>query len=370
MVHKNFVRSVFTDEVVVFSGRLSSVGRREAKVLVRRLGGVTSDEVNLRTTMLVVGGDSSSTARNLKKAEKINSALTGHVSILTEAEFCGLTGLSSPEQLSQRYYGLQDIRGLYPTVQDDHLRYLEKWGLIRSVVRTNSETYYSFSDLIVIRNTVAQVEKSVSFRTVVRALLAERAGQLAFDFQASKSDTFSAKVLVLKTRQEIKKSADSRNTHDSRAALDLAGQYFLEGSGIDDGTPETQVRAENLYRRALLIDPSMVAALVNLANIHYSRDQLIEAQALYERATKFDPRCFEAHFNLGNVHHALGRYEEAESCYEEALLVGPLYAEAHFSLAVTLEKMGRSREARSHWRAYRKLAPNGEWVELATEFSE
>ena len=138
MGHKNFVRSVFTDEVVAFSGKLSSVGRREAKVLVKRLGGVASDEVNLRTTMLVVGAESPARSRNLKKADKINSALTGHVSILTEAEFCELTGLSSPEQLSQRYYGLEDIRGLYPTVQDDHLRYLEKWGLIRSVVRTNS----------------------------------------------------------------------------------------------------------------------------------------------------------------------------------------------------------------------------------------
>ena len=50
--------------------------------------------------------------------------------------------------------------------------------------------------------------------------------------------------------------------------------------------------------------------------------------------------------------------------------MGPLYAETHFSLAVTLEKMGRSREAKAHWHAYRKFAPNGEWVELATEFSE
>ena len=370
MVHKNFVRSVFTDEVVVFSGRLSSVGRRDAKVLVQRLGGVASDEVNLRTTMLVVGAESPARIRNLKKAEKINSALTGHVSVLTEAEFCELTGLSSPEQLSQRYYGLQDIRGLYPTVRDDHLRYLEKWGLIRSVVRTNSETYYSFSDLVVIRNTVAQVKKGISFRTVVRSLLTARAGQLTFDFQTSKSDSLAAKVLVLKTGLKIKKGADPKSTNDSRAALNLAGQYFLEGSEFDDGTLETQVKAENLYRRALLIDPIMVAALVNLANIHYSRDQLIEAQALYERATKFDPRCFEAHFNLGNIHHNLGRYEEAEVCYEEALLVGPLYAETHFSLAVTLEKMGRSREAKAHWHAYRKLAPNGEWVELATEFSE
>ena len=47
-----------------------------------------------------------------------------------------------------------------------------------------------------------------------------------------------------------------------------------------------------------------------------------------------------------------------------------LYADAHFYLAVTLEKMGLPQEARPHWRSYQQLAPQGEWVELAKEFSE
>ena len=46
------------------------------------------------------------------------------------------------------------------------------------------------------------------------------------------------------------------------------------------------------------------------------------------------------------------------------------YADAHFYLAVTLEKMGRSGESKAHWRAYRQLAPDGEWVDLAKQFSE
>jgi hypothetical protein len=29
-----------------------------------------------------------------------------------------------------------------------------------------------------------------------------------------------------------------------------------------------------------------------------------------------------------------------------------------------------SRDAQPHWRSYQQLAPNGEWVELAREFSE
>ena len=56
--------------------------------------------------------------------------------------------------------------------------------------------------------------------------------------------------------------------------------------------------------------------------------------------------------------------------YRVALAINPNYADAHFYLAVTLEKIGHSTEARAHWRTYRDLAPQGEWVELAKEFSE
>ena len=111
-------------------------------------------------------------------------------------------------------------------------------------------------------------------------------------------------------------------------------------------------------------------AIVNLANIHYARDLLVEAQALYGRALGLDADCFEAYFNLGNIHHDLGRYEEAVAYYHDALRLNAAYADAHFYLAVTLEKMGRSTKAKTHWRVYRHLAPEGEWVELAKEFSE
>jgi tetratricopeptide (TPR) repeat protein len=118
------------------------------------------------------------------------------------------------------------------------------------------------------------------------------------------------------------------------------------------------------------LDPTMTAALVNLANIHYARDRAVEAEALYEKALALEPASFEAQYNLGNVLHDTGRFEAAARCYRGALAVDPTYADAHFYLAVTLEKLARSADAKPHWVAYRRLAPNGEWVELAREFSE
>ena len=149
-----------------------------------------------------------------------------------------------------------------------------------------------------------------------------------------------------------------------------AEDYFTAASMLDDGDPANAEKALVMYRRALECDPYLVPAMINLANLHYSRDAIAEAQALYERAISLEPDVFEAHFNLGNIFHDLGRYPEAQGCYREALRLNPAFADAHFYLAVTLEKAGQSPEARRHWRAYQTLAPQGEWVGLAREFSE
>ena len=156
----------------------------------------------------------------------------------------------------------------------------------------------------------------------------------------------------------------------SEDAFAAASRHFAEASALDGGDDEQQQAAILAYRRALSLDSRMVAALVNLANLHYAHDAGPEAEALYEKALTLEPTCFEARFNLGNVYHDTGRFEEAVKCYVQALAVDQGYADAHFYLAVTLEKLGRSGEARPHWVAYQRLAPNGEWVELAREFSD
>ena len=121
--------------------------------------------------------------------------------------------------------------------------------------------------------------------------------------------------------------------------------------------------AAGAYRKALVVDPDLVPAVVNLANIHYAARRSGRSQALYERAIGLDPECFEAHFNLGNIHHDLGRYRRALNCYRSAVGLAE-YPDAHFYLAVTLEKTGQSTEAKPHWRFYqlwRRMASGPSW---------
>jgi DNA-binding transcriptional MerR regulator len=285
-------------------------------------------------------------------------------------------------------YGPRDIRTLYPAVSETHLRYLEKWGLLQPAApgRDKSRREYSFTDLLTLKQVSCELEKGTPLRVILRSLLAERQGQLALDFHAphAAADAPRAKVVAIAPRRSRMPEPSASRTGpfvagprepstpsrfpDPQAAL--AAKYFVEGSRLDDGDEKKMASAAAAYRKALVIDPDLVPAIVNLANIHYARDELIEAQALYERAIGLDPECFEAHFNLGNILHDLGRYDSALLCYRDAVALNPAYADAHFYLAVTLEKTGHSPEARPHWKAYQELAPNGEWADLAREFSE
>ncbi len=406
----------FAGQVVVFTGKLWSLSRKEALAHVTRLGGVTSDEITARTTMLVVGGatlrggdagsdrswraggdpgavaaepseEGSGTDRSwpggtglgpshfdegcggeegtqkLRRARTINDQAPGRIRILSEDEFCALAGLPSVSALRSQFYALHDILTMYPHLREDRVRYLQKWGIVRPVLKTHAGTFFSFADVAVLRHIGAEIARGVPFRSVVRAVSAARHGQMALDFR---SDAEPARIVALRPRVASEVVVQTEVVVDRAAAE----EYFAQASALDDGAAASREDAARAYRQALEADPYLIPAIINLGNLHYARDELVEAQALYERALTLAPDVYEAHFNLGNVHHDLGHYEVARGCYGEALRINPEYAEAHFYLAVTLEKMGRSQEAKPHWRAYQRLAPEGEWIDLAREFSD
>lgn len=356
---------------MVFTGRLSSLSRREARLLVSRLGGTPADEITSKTTMLVVGaaappggeGRDAEEEKNgkIRRADAVNAREPGRIRVMTEEQFCALAGIPSPGGLRHQWYALPDILAMYPSLREDHLRYLQKWNLVRPALRTHLETYFAFPDLGVVRQLNAELERGTPLRAALRAMQASREGQMTLDFSL---EAEPAKVIDLQPRSAPAVAAQP--SFDTAAAE----EHFRDGSALDDGDPRKHEAASRAYRRALEIDPCLVPALINLANIHYAREHLIEAEVLYERAISLQPDLFEAHFNLGNVYHDLGRLDEARACYEEALTLNGDYPEAHFYLAVTLEKLGLSQTARRHWRRYRELAPEGEWVELAREFSD
>ncbi len=338
----------FEGQRVAVAGKLTRLTRRDARAIVERLGGT------------------------LRPASAADATLT-----LSEDDLCRAGGLPDADTLKGQYYSSRDLRGMYPVLRDDHLRYLEKCGLVHPL----AGRYYSFNDLHVVRQAAAELEQGAPMNVALRALVAARDGQLAFDFQPTRADRAPARVVTLRAHTPAEPSrvdlsgapgtgltSPDRDERIAAANYTMAAKFFLEGAEFDDGEDPDLDAAASSYRKALMFDPVLVPALVNLANIHYERDQLVEAEALYERAIRLDPECFEAYFNLGNIHHDLTRYPEAVAAYRDALAINPEYPEAHFYLAVALEKLGRSAEARPHWKSYCDLAPDGEFVQLAREF--
>ena len=257
----------------------------------------------------------------------------------------------------------RDVLARYPPLREDQLRYLEKWGLVQPA-RSSAGRSYGFGDLAVIRQTATALAAGLPFRAVVRQLEAERHGQLAFDFRI---DATPARVIAL-TPRERPAAPETGGPTDSD--ISRAEALFIAASALDADDPDQSEQAEALYRRALDADPYLVAALINLGNLHYARNRLAEALALYEQAIALAPDYFEAHYNRANVLHDAGRFDQAAESYDAALALDPDHADAHFYLAVTLEKLERSADARPHWESYQRLAPDGAWAELAREFTE
>src|SRR5712671_1513053 len=102
-------------QLVVFTGKLSSLGRKDARALVTRLGGATADDVNAKTTMLVIGAEGFGPPQNadeeesaasdapireksnkLKRAEELNAqpGSARPIRIITEEDFCRLAGVA------------------------------------------------------------------------------------------------------------------------------------------------------------------------------------------------------------------------------------------------------------------------------------
>jgi len=339
----------------VLIGKPAVLSKRQVRAIVERLGGTFATSITSRTTVAIVAADLADVPAHVRRR-------------LSEADLCREAGLPDLDTLRAHYYASRDLRGMYPALREDHLRYLERSDLIHPVAGR-----YSFADVHVIKQAAVGLEHGASIRSVLRALWSAREGQLAFDFQPARSDRQPARVVSLPAPQpprELSLFPGVRPDKVAEANAALAAKYFLDGAQLDDGDARDLDAAAAAYRRALLFDAQLVPALVNLANIHYERDELVEAEALYEKAIRFDPECFEAYFNLGNIQHDLARFGDAVTAYRDALAINPAYPEAHFYLAVTLEKLGRSSEARAHWKEYRTLAPDGEFIDLAKEFSD
>jgi tetratricopeptide (TPR) repeat protein len=341
--------AAFGGELVVFTGKLACLTRREAQARVRELGGETAHDLTQRTTILVVGDEGYLT--KIDKSRKLRAAERHmpQVQIISETAFCRRAGLLSANDLKQHLYARQDIRRLYPDLREDRIRYLEAYGIVSPRVITNAERFYDFPAVLVFRRAHQELAEGRPLRSVVEGLRAECAGQLALDFAPRGTP---ARVVPFRRRHP--------------EAPESAENWFDRGCALDED-PATVADATKAYERALELDPECVPALINLGNLHYGAGRADEARACFERAVQLEPDHAKARFNLGNVLHDRGDLQAALILYRDTAALAPDFADAHFNLALVCEQLGLVEDARRLWRRYLELDPTGEWAVIARE---
>ena len=108
-------------------------------------------------------------------------------------------------------------------------------------------------------------------------------------------------------------------------------------------------KAEMACRRALDLDPQMVAAHLDLGNILYSKGQFDEACDCYREALRYKPDYAMAWHNLGNILSEMRRIGEAIESYEAALRFNPR-ALTFYNLGNLLQAEQRFDEAIHNYR--------------------
>jgi DNA-binding transcriptional MerR regulator len=293
----------------------------------------------------------------------------------------GEAPIAGREPVSDLFTGTEVARLLGLT--SGRLRSLDRTGIVRPSGRRRGRRAYTFSDVIALRAARDLLARKVRLRDVARAIdnirttlpkvtrpLAELrivsdgkrvvvrsaagafeplTGQMVLDFD------------VRSLRDDVVRVLRPVVGHDrARTAYDL----YVRASGLDED-PATMSEAEELYRRAVELDPWLAIAYTNLGNICFRRGSDAEAEELYRRALSIDARQPEAQYNLGYVMLERGQATEAIEFFRGAIEADASFADAYFNLAMAYEQIGEPSRARPCWRRYLELEPTGTWAEIA-----
>ena len=133
-----------------------------------------------------------------------------------------------------------------------------------------------------------------------------------------------------------------------------AYEYYLRGRQLfHQRRPETLDAAEDMYRRAIALDPNYALAYAGLADCSVFRAQdhrggeeaLAQAESASRRALELDPNLAEAHASRGLTLSHQKHWTEAEAEFEEAVRLDPTLYEAPYYYGRTLQSQGKLERA-------------------------
>jgi tetratricopeptide (TPR) repeat protein len=152
----------------------------------------------------------------------------------------------------------------------------------------------------------------------------------------------------------LEKLASCIESRDLDACVDKAVELAKE-MGI---SPEKMLELSGSSGKARQFELAYVLALsaaqglekkapayYNAAHELHDMQMYERAENLYRKAIQLDPNYAPAHFNFGNLLVDLGRKSKAEEQYKLAIQADPNFALAHHNFGVLLRDLGRMSEA-------------------------
>lgn len=268
-------------------------------------------------------------------------------------------------------YTTRDVENLLG-LSRRHARELGRSGVLDAGRGPGNRYLFTFQDLVLLRTAKELLDAHVPHRRVVRALRRLK-GQLPADRSLTELQIAAVGEEVVVRDEETAWEPESGQLHFTFDVSDLAVQverltprsspspadagavadWLEEGEALEAEAPD---EARSAYRKALDVDPTNAAALVNLGRLLHTDGQLEAAVVHYRRALEASGGDdATAAFNLGLALEDLGRRRAAMDAYTAALAIDPGFADAHYNLSRIHERLGDRVSALRHLKSYRAL---------------
>ncbi len=174
----------------------------------------------------------------------------------------------------------------------------------------------------------------------------EMADVFAIQDEIAENIVKALRVVLSERERDAIKAARTQNVK--------AYEYYLRGRQlIHQWRRESWSAAEDMFRRAISLDPNYALAYTGLAAsaaIRYmyhsgAEEALLQADVASQRAVEIDPLLAEAHVARGLALSCQKRLHEADAELRQAMELDPTLYEAPYYYARMLQMEGRQREA-------------------------
>ena len=270
-------------------------------------------------------------------------------------------------------------------IQDDVLTNLAKISDLKVISRTSVMPYrgreHNVREIAKALGVSAVLEGSVRragnrVRINVQLIDAENDRHLwAEDYDRDLTDVFAIQSdLAQKIAQELQaKLSPNEKAQLTRKPTENVEAYlaFVEARNLFVPEDNAKIeRAEQLYQRALQLDPNFVLAAAGLSQleswIYHSFDptkaRRDRARALADRALQLQPELPEGHLALGFCHYyGESDFEAAEKEFAIAQKGLPNESEAYLALGAIQRRQGRWKESTANLEKAAELNPNASW---------